>query len=240
MTSRRLFLTSTFAGCALARDASRLRARPSASPVTSEPGLRALGLRKNRDAQLYVPAKAAESGKPAPFLMYLHGATGSEQMGIKRYRDFADTFGFILLSPASAGGTWDAIRDGYGPDVRALDDALTKAFAMCNVDPQRVGVCGFSDGASYALGLGLSNGDLFSSVMAWSPGFVPPGIDRQGKPRVFVSHGTNDPILPIESCSRVLVPDLKKRGYAVTYREFEGVHTVPREVSEEALRWFLQ
>ena len=163
-----------------------------------------------------------------------------EQMGIKRYREFADTFGFILLSPASQGGTWDAIGDGYGPDVRALDAALTKVFTICNVDPARVGVCGFSDGASYALGLGLSNGELFQSVIAWSPGFVPQGIDRQGKPRVFVSHGTNDPILPIDSCSRVLVPDLKKRGYAVTYREFEGVHTVPREVSEEALRWFLQ
>ena len=228
------------AGCALGRDGSRLRARPSGTTVTVEPGLRALGLRKNRDAQLYVPKAVAESGKPAPFLMYLHGATGSEQQGIRRYREFADSFGFVLLSPASESGTWDAIRDGYGPDVRALDLALTKAFAQCNVDPQRAGVCGFSDGASYALGLGISNGDLFKSLMAWSPGFVPSGFERQGKPRVFVSHGTKDPILPIDSCSRVLVPDLKRRGYAVTYREFEGVHTVPKEISEESLRWFLE
>jgi len=60
-----------------------------------------------------------------------------------------------------------------GRIVRAMDEALNKAFAVCRVE--RVGVCGFSDGASYALGLGLANGELFKSVMAFSPGFCDGG-----------------------------------------------------------------
>jgi predicted esterase len=147
--------------------------------------------------------------------------------------------GFLLLSPASAETTWDAIRDGYGPDVRMIDRALAAAFAARAVDPRRLGVFGFSDGASYALGLGLSNGDVFSSVVAFSPGFIPPGVKRNGKPRLFVSHGTSDEILPIATCSRRLVPELTKGGYDVTYREFDGPHTVPLDITQEALRWFL-
>src|SRR5262249_45942066 len=186
----------------------------------------------------YVP-KSADAGKPAPLVMFLHGATGSEQGGIRRFKDLADEMGFLLLSPASEGTTWDAIRDGYGPDVRTIDRALAAVFAARAVDAQRIGVFGFSDGASYALGLGLSNGDLLGSVAAFSPGFIPQGVKKNGKPRLFVSHGTNDEILPIANCSRRLVPELTRSGYQVTYREFEGPHTVPPEITRESLRWFL-
>jgi predicted esterase len=171
--------------------------------------------------------------------VFLHGAGGAEQQGIKRLSGFADEFGFLLLSPASQGGTWDALEDGYGPDVRGIDQALTRTFASRRVDTSRIGLSGFSDGASYALGLGLANGDLFGSLLAFSPGFIPPGARPTGKPRIFVSHGTNDAILPIASCSRRLVPELTQAGYKVTYREFDGPHTVPREITEEAIRWFL-
>lgn len=216
----------------------RLLARPGKDAAVREPGTHSLGLRSERDAILHIP-KSADPAKAAPLLVYLHGAGGSEQQGIKRLSSFADESGFLLLSPASSSMTWDAIRDGYGPDVSAIDQALTRTFAARRVDPQRIAVCGFSDGASYALGLGLSNGDLFGSIMAFSPGFIPSGSKNTGKPRVFVSHGTNDTILPIASCSRRLVPELKQAGYKVTYREFEGPHTVPRDIMEESLRWFL-
>jgi phospholipase/carboxylesterase len=105
--------------------------------------------------------------------------------------------------------------------------------------PKRVGVCGFSDGASYALGLGLANGDLFRSVMAFSPGFLPEGFEAIGRPRLFLSHGTRDEILPIETCSRRLVPELKQGGYDVTYVEFDGPHRLLPEVARQGVQWFL-
>jgi phospholipase/carboxylesterase len=172
-------------------------------------------------------------------MVYLHGATGDEQQGIRRMGPFADEFRFVLLSPASADGTWDGIRDGYGPDVRFLDRAMARALETCNIDPDRISVSGFSDGASYALGLGISNGDLFRHVMAFSPGFVPQPVEPQGQPRFFLSHGTADRILPIDQCSRRIIPELRRAKYDVTFREFDGPHTLPREVGAEAMRWFL-
>jgi poly(3-hydroxybutyrate) depolymerase len=51
---------------------------------------------------------------------------------------------------------------------------------QCTVDPQRICVSGFSDGASYALSLGLANGDLFTHVAAFSPGFMRPPCTQGG------------------------------------------------------------
>jgi len=106
------------------------------------------------------------------------------------------------------------------------------------VDSRKIGVSGFSDGASYGLGLGISNGDLFRSVIAFSPGFIPSGVEKRGAPRIFISHGERDQILPFEASSRNLVPELRKAGYDVKFREFDGPHTVPPEVAREAIEWF--
>ncbi len=62
--------------------------------------------------------------------------------------------------------------------------------------------------------------------------------ERHGRPRIFVSHGTEDDVLPIGRYSRRLVPDLRRQGYDVLYREFDGPHPVPREIAIEAVRWF--
>ena len=105
-----------------------------------------------------------------------------------------------------------------------------------SVDPARVAVGGFSDGASYALG--LRNGDVFTHLIAFSPGFVPRAGGR-GRPAIYVSHGVSDSILPIDRCSRRIVPSLRRAGHAVRYREFDGGHTVPPEVAREAVAWLL-
>ena len=147
--------------------------------------------------------------------------------------------GLILLAPGSHGPTWDLIpnRGRYGADIAAIDRALGHAFARCAVDTARVGVGGYSDGASYALSLGLANGDLFSHVLAFSPGFLAP-TGHSGSPRIFVSHRTRDGWLPIDSCSRRIVPRLERSGYEVRYREFEGGHVVPPAIAREAASWF--
>ncbi len=117
-----------------------------------------------------------------------------------------------------------------------MDRALDLVFARYTVDPSRVAAEGFSDGASYALSLGLLNGDLFTHVIAFSPGFVTEG-HRRGKPRLFVSHGVYDEVLPIDRCGRRIVRDLRADDYDVRYTEFAGGHTVPAEIARTALEW---
>jgi phospholipase/carboxylesterase len=153
-------------------------------------------------------------------------------------RPFADEIGVILLVPESRRTSWDVIHDGYGPDVELIDKALALVFSRYSVDPARIAISGFSDGASYALSLGLTNGELFRHILAFSPGFAAPA-DRTGSPRIFISHGDADAVLPIDRCSRRIVTKLKVSGYEYVYREFKGPHTVPHEIAREAVTWLM-
>ena len=51
-----------------------------------------------------------------------------------------------------------------------------------------------------------------------------PPLAVKGKPRIFISHGTRDAVMPIDDTSRKFVPRLRTLGYDVTYREYDGTH----------------
>jgi len=199
------------------------------------PGLRTLSLDTGRTVLIYVPAGYSPA-KPAPVMVMLHGAGGNPRRGLTWVLPLADSAGVILLAPQSRGMTWDVVRGGYGPDVAFIDRVLAHVLARYAVDTTRLAIGGFSDGATYALSLGITNGDLFTHVIAFSPGFMVPAAQR-GEPRLFVSHGTQDRVLSIDACSRQIVRRVRDAGYDIRYREFEGGHTVPAPIAREAVVW---
>jgi len=233
LTRRELLAMSAFA---LARcesmegiPAGRLTARPPTRADSLGPGLHQLELQ--RDTLLYIPMRATGA-----FALLLHGANGQPERVLDRFRDVADESGVILLAPKSRDATWDAIHGNFAIDLPFLGAALTAAFARCNVDRAHLAVAGFSDGATLAVALGLANGDLFSHVIAFSPGFLIP-LRRVGAARFFLSHGTADPILPIDHASRAIARDLRRAHLDVLLREFDGGHTVPPNIAQEAFAW---
>jgi len=60
---------------------------------------------------------------------------------------------------------------------------------------------------------------------------------RHGRRAIYVSHGVEDRVLPIETCSRTLVPMLRRAHYDVDYSEFDGGHTVPAGIARAAVTW---
>ena len=215
-----------------------LEARPHApAQQGGTKGEQPLGIAPGaRDGLLLVPS-GYRAEQPAPLLVLLHGAGAHGEDILPAFRALAERFGIIMLAPSSIGPTWDIILGDYGPDVARIDAALEQVFDRYAVDPKRIAVGGFSDGASYALSLGLMNGTLFTHILAFSPGFMAPTTTR-GHPRIFISHGTADTVLPIDRCSRRIVPLLEAENYDPDYREFEGGHVVPPALAEEAFRNF--
>lgn len=212
----------------------RLRATPKRNVKTTASGTSRLSLGGTRDATLQMPPQT--NTEPLPLMLLLHGAGGSGDGILKRLGSFASAAGIAILSPDAREPTWDAVRGEFGPDVQFIDRCLERVFEQVNVDTRRLSIGGFSDGATYALSLGLINGELFRRVVAWSPGFVVGG-EVSGRPRIYVSHGHEDEILPIDRTSRRIVPALKRNGYDVTFKEFIGGHTIPREIATEGMQF---
>jgi phospholipase/carboxylesterase len=216
----------------------RIVLAPHAPTSQIAPGRAALGLADGRDGFLFIPHDTTDRGG-VPLLILLHGATQRAAL-FERLIPSADSAGVAILAPDSREMTWDAIRgEEFGPDVAFLQRAITRAFDRARIDSCRVVVGGFSDGATYALSLGIRNAHAFHGVVAFSPGFVIPAPQPERLP-VFLRHGTRDQILPIDAASRRIATLLRESGFAVDYEEFDGPHTMRPADVHAALRWTAQ
>ena len=240
--SRRDFVGAVAGGAVIAcvgqnrSGAARLSARPGDPTGTLTAGITRVSAGAG-EAYLHVPRNHRPES-PSPLVVGLHGAGMSYTSQLDLLREQAESHGLLVLGVQSSEATWDGITGRFGPDVAHIDRALSAVFSRCRVDPARVTLEGFSDGASYALGLGIANGALFSRIVAFSPGFVAEsGAAPDGMPELFISHGRQDRILPIARTSRAIVPALQRAGYQVTYTEFEGGHGVPPAVLQSAVEW---
>ena len=215
----------------------RLRTRYTPATEATKPGTHPLGLRRERDGVIYLPPQYVH-GTPIPLVLLLHGAGGAGTRIVQRFRTYADDLGIAFVAPDSTAVSWDR-NDRLASDVEFIDRALAVAFRRVTTTPDRLRIGGFSDGASYSLSVGLTNGDLFSRILALSPGFCGPAQEH-GKPLLYFTHGTRDDILPIDITSRRIVPMLQRAGYSVEYHEFDGMHETPPEITRPAFAWLIE
>ena len=227
-------------------DDERSAARASmttAGPATTEaaaerdcsPGVHEFTLRNGRPVDMRVTRPGS---KPYALIVALHGAGGSPDSALEAFRGAWDVPGLVLVAPAAKGPTWTMLFSDQDLDLESVDFAVAEAWARCPIDRERLALGGFSDGATYALSLGVANGDLFPAIIALSPGGIL-ADERRGTPRIFVSHGTQDDVLPIAGASDTIVPKLRAAKYDVTYRRFRGGHEASTATSAAAVRWFL-
>jgi phospholipase/carboxylesterase len=217
----------------------RLSFRPGAAPdkAALPPGRHPLGIADERDAVLIVP-EGLLPGAPIPLLVMFHGAGGSADKVLPFLIVHARQRGFLLLLPQSQFPTWDLVIGGNGPDLERLEQALNEVASRFVIDSRHLGFAGFSDGGSYALSTGMTNGDVASHIIVFSAGFMSV-FKQNGAPRIFIAHGLEDEQLPIETSARPHVARLKAAGYDVTALEFKGPHHIEPAVVTLAMDFFL-
>ena len=57
---------------------------------------------------------------------------------------------------------------------------------------------------------------------------------------ILAAYGQDRATTPGGRESRRMVPEFRRSGYDVTFREFDGPHGVPPEVARGAMEWFLK
>lgn len=206
-------------------------------------------------AALYTPDEI-DPAKRYPLLTVLHGAGRQDEALMRAYRFEAQQRQAFVLIARSFHQTWDLIALGIQggaalagaspsprPDLDFLEYAYDLIYRRYPIDAGRQGLIGYSDGASYALSVGLSNPDLFCAVMAWAAGFLAleaeaaePGTPR---PAVYLTYGTHDELFPFEHVAKPMQRHLEALGCKLTFVVDEGGrHWPPSDFQPEALDWF--
>jgi predicted esterase len=228
--------------------AAALLALAPAPAVPAAPAPQGRLIALPQDAVAYVPASA---GAHPPLLILLHGAGHGQLEGVRRNEAIAEARGIVLLGPSSRGPTWDVVTAAQEPpsttsplarrqsdrysgsgDADRVEAAIAALARTVPVDRARTVLAGISDGATFALAMGMLRNHAFSAVIAWSPGIAIRASSPARGRRVFVSHGRRDPMLSFEITCGAIVPTLQGEGAAVTFLPFDGVHEAPMAVKD--------
>ena len=191
----------------------------------------------------------APAGQRLPAVVMVHGWQGNEQvMGI-----FERTVppGVIIISPqapielAPESYGWSLAEEGqasFEAGVSALQAFVGDLPSAYPVDPQRVVLMGFSQGASMCYALLLKAPALMLGVGGLA-GFLPelarpwliPG--RLTGKHIFIAHGADDETVALPY-ARAARGDLARVGAEVAYHEYEGVgHKVNAQGLRDLTEW---
>jgi phospholipase/carboxylesterase len=195
-------------------------------------------------AVLLTPSEL-EPGRQYPLITVLHGAGRQDEMLVKAVRDEPDRRRAFFLVPRSLLPTWDLIASESRPDLDFLEYAYDLIYRRYPIDPARQALLGYSDGASYALSVGMSNAPMFRAIMAWAAGFVAlapdTDLDAGAKPEILLEYGTHDQIFPFQMVALPMRANLERAGYRVNFRVDQGgKHWPSPDFLSEALDWFFQ
>jgi len=179
---------------------------------------------------LYLPP-GVDRSKPRPIL-YLLDARRRGGLGVERFREAADAYGWILASSNNSES------DGpFAPNVRAMRAMWTDTHRRFAIDPRRAYVTGLSGGARAACLLAqTAEPNQIAGVIGCAAGFpdnLPPSKDVR-----FVYFGTvgNRDFNYREM--RQLEPTLEALGIRHRLAVFDGPHDWPTPaVAIRAVEW---
>jgi phospholipase/carboxylesterase len=197
-----------------------------------------------------VPARQPGGGRP-PGLLLLHGR-GADELDLLGLAGALDPRLTLISArapfPLGPGYHWYDLIDIGVPEPRsyAAARARLEAFAgeivdAYRIDPARLYVLGFSQGAVMAGGLvlalpaRLAGAVLLSGYLPLDQGVPGDAAGLRGLP-VFVGHGVDDPVIAVRY-GRQTRDALLRLGAALTYCEYPLPHAIGAEELADIAAW---
>ena len=144
-----------------------------------------------------------------------------------------------VMAPTSIDDTWSLFQVEL--DLHAILENLTE-LTNTIPEPSAILLTGMSDGATYALQLGLKRPDLFPNVAAFS-GMLDPSLlaeppSPSNNQHIYWLHGHRDTMFPFELANES-VAALKTKGLDVVLDEQAGLgHSFASSRVPATLDWF--
>ena len=193
-------------------------------------------------AVLLVPDEWAPDER-LPLVTVFHGAGRQDELLVRACRDEPARRRALFLVPRSVDPTWDLITGRGQEDLEFLEYAWDLIYRRYPVDHARQVLMGYSDGASYALSMALSNPGYFDAALCWAAGFVVVDRSALGSPsrkaRIYLEYGTHDELFPFEKIALPMRDQLRAAGYELEFSVDEGGRHWPSgSFHREALDWY--
>ncbi len=146
------------------------------------------------------------------------GSTGQQQRALTHYDAVADAHGFVVVYPDGVGRSWADGRGVTRADQRGVDDVgfltalVDRLVDRYGVEPGRVFVTGFSNGAFMTNRLACDRADRVAAVapVAGTLGAQVPCAPSRPV-AVLTTHGTADPFVPFGGDGIVAATDMAAR-----------------------------
>lgn len=144
---------------------------------------------------------------PSPLVISIHGFSSWPQnlMETSRWNDLADREGFIVVYPSGTGfpKRWRLPVNMMGipgseEDVAFLTTLIDSLENQYNIDPRRVYINGFSNGAGMTVVMGCRLAERIAAVGGVAGAYVFPleSCNQSRLVPMIAFHGTADPIVP--------------------------------------------
>lgn len=188
----------------------------------------------------------------APVLVVLHGLGANERDLFALGKEVAPGSLIIALrAPLELGAdqfSWFPVRftpEGPRHDVAAAESSRARIVEFvralkleAGVDPERVTLLGFSQGAMLSEAVAMTEPSLVSGVVLISGRTLPElkPVASTKRPRVLLMHGTRDPLLPYAGAVQTNEV-LRSAGYEVDFRSFDARHEVSAEMVAATRSW---
>lgn len=153
---------------------------------------------------LHVPS-AYDPAIPVALVISLHGAwlSPGSQKRISGWNELADREGFIVVYPQAKGfpRTWEGLDSdaGLARETRFFDDLIDTLSAELNLDPAKVFINGFSNGAAMTFRLSCSMADRVAAFgMVALPVSPWENCQAASPASAILFQGTADTFIPFE------------------------------------------
>lgn len=205
-----------------------------------------------RPSPYYAKGGAPENGVPGLLLLHGRGADEADLMGLEGALDprltIVSARAPFRLGPGYA---WYGMEQIGAPDRNTLHTSLEELWTFVGgllpaygIDPQRLYLLGFSQGAVMSAALALTVPDQVRGVIMHS-GYVPVDselplkADSIREKPFFVAHGKYDEVIPV-NYGRASQEYLAKHGARLIYQEYPIGHSISEESLYDLSEWLTQ